>query len=424
MKPLIISFNDIRGGAYISAFRLHKGLLKLGYNSKMFVAQKFSNLDSVIRFTPSTDFPSRIKRRLKRERNHLVLKKYPAGLLAKHEFFSLPSCEHGYDAIRQMPNADILNLHFFTGFIDLGIFFKQCSPKAPIVWTLHDMNAITGGCHYDHECGKFASGCGVCPILESNKKYDLSYKIWRQKERIYSSIAKNKLAIVTPSKWLAEQVKKRASLADKIITVIPYGLDINVFRPMEKQPIRNILSIPENSVVILFVAHNISSRRKGLSYLLDALAGIDKSLPLFIVTVGEGAFPADQLHFPSLPLGNIGNEAMMAMAYNAADVFVMPSLYDNLPNTVMESLACGTPVVAFDAGGIPEMVRNGITGTVVPKEDSKALRNAILELLEDEKKRMKFSENCRRIAEEEYNLELQASRYLKLYEELVKISKK
>lgn len=415
MKPLIISFNDIRGGASISAFRLHKGLLKLGHNSQMFVAQKFSNLDSVIKFKPSTDLSTRLKRRLKRERNNFVLKRYPAGVLAKHEFFSLPSCEHGYDVIRQMPNADIFNLHFFTGFIDLEIFFKQCSPKAPIVWTLHDMNAITGGCHYDHECGKFSKGCTACPILESNKKYDLSYKIWRQKECIYSSIAKGKLAIVTPSKWLAEQVKKRPSLADKMVTVIPYGLDIDVFHPMDKQAIRNILGIPENSVVILFVAHNISSRRKGLSYLLDALAGMDKSFPLFLLTVGEGAFPADQLQFPSLPLGNIGNEVMMAMAYNAADVFVMPSLYDNLPNTVMESLACGTPVVAFDAGGIPEMVRNGITGTVVPKGDSRALRDAILELIEDEKKRMKFSENCRRIAEEEYNLELQAKRYWELF---------
>ncbi len=148
MKPLIISFNDIRGGASISAFRLHKGLLKLGHNSQMFVAQKFSNLDSVIKFKPSTDLSTRLKRRLKRERNNFVLKRYPAGVLAKHEFFSLPSCEHGYDVIRQMPNADIFNLHFFTGFIDLVNFLQTMFPKKPpIVWTLHDMNAITGGCH-------------------------------------------------------------------------------------------------------------------------------------------------------------------------------------------------------------------------------------------------------------------------------------
>lgn len=422
MKPLIVSTWDISGGAAIAAFRLHTGLRRIGCESSMFVRQKSSNIDSIIEFKPSTDFPTRLKRRLKRELNLAMLKKYPAGLLSKHEFFSLPSCEHGHDAIRQIPTTDIINLHFITGFIDLDLFFKTVRGKTPLIWTLHDMNTVTGGCHYDHGCGKFSLNCGACPILESNDRHDLSYKVWRQKEQIYSSLKENELTIVTPSKWLAEQVKKRASLTDKKIVVIPYGVDTDVFRPMDKKSVRRILGIPENSFVLLFAAQKLSSRRKGFGFLIDAVAGIDKTFPLFLLSVGGGAQPPAHLPFPSLHLGTVGNEPMMAMAYNAADVFVMPSLQDNFPNTVMESLACGTPTAAFDAGGVPEMVRENITGKLAPPEDTKALRRAIVELMEDERKRTTMSENCRRIAVEEYSLELQARRYLELYKEIAKAS--
>lgn len=421
MKPLIVSTEDICGGAAIAAFRLHTGLLKIECESRMFVRRKSSNLDSVIEFKLSTDFATRLRRRLKRELTFLALKKYPAGLLAKHEFFSLPSSEYGYDAIRQLPTADVVNLHFITGFIDLESFFNRTIGKTSVIWTLHDMNAVTGGCHYDHECGKFSAGCGACPILESNNKNDLSHKIWHQKEKVYSYLKKSDLIIVTPSNWLAEQVKKRTSLAEKTIKVIPYGVDIDVFRPIDKKTVRNILGIPESSFVLLFVAQKLSSKRKGFSYLRDAIASIDKNLSLFLLSVGGGTHPTNNSHFPSFHLGAIGNEQMMAMVYNAADVFVMPSLQDNLPNTVIESLSCGTPVIAFDAGGVPEMVRNGITGTLVPPRDTRELQNAILELVEDEKKRAQLSHNCRQIAIAEYRLEIQAKRYLDLYDKVLRL---
>jgi glycosyltransferase involved in cell wall biosynthesis len=199
--------------------------------------------------------------------------------------------------------------------------------------------------------------------------------------------------------------------------VIPYGLDNDVFQPRERHVARDVLGIPFNASVVLFVADFAGSYRKGFHILVPALSDLEAERQVFLLCLGQNP-PAELKRFPHAHFEDITNDRMLSFVYSAADVFVAPSLADNLPNTVLESMACGTPVVAFDVGGLPEMVRPGITGLLAPAGDAVKLKEAILCLLEDSGRRAEMAANCRRIALAEYDLAIQAKRYIQLYGEL------
>jgi len=226
---------------------------------------------------------------------------------------------------------------------------------------------------------------------------------------------RNELHIVTPSAWLADRVRESTVTADRFdISVIPYGLDLDAFAPRDRAECRNILGIPADAEVLLFAAHSVSNRRKGFRLLLEALEQIGGRDRLFVLSVGRGA--------PGLPeglagrhVGYTGEDRLLAVLYSAADLFVLPSLQDNLPATMLESIACGTPVIAFDAGGIPEAVRSGQTGETVPTGDSAALARAISDLLDQPSYLQELRGSCRDTAVAEYRLDIQASRYGELY---------
>jgi glycosyltransferase involved in cell wall biosynthesis len=217
---------------------------------------------------------------------------------------------------------------------------------------------------------------------------------------------------------MAREIGNSALLGRFPVAHIPNGLDIDVFSPRERETVRGALNIPAESNVILFVADSATNRRKGLSLLTQALGELEISLKPFLVSLGSGK-PKIRNGLPHLHLGHVSDDSMLASVYSGADVFVIPSLQDNLPNTVLESLACGTPVVGFDTGGISDMVRPGVTGLLAPVGDVDNLREAIAELLQDPLMRVRMSENCRRIAVEEYALDLQARRYVELYKSML-----
>jgi len=214
---------------------------------------------------------------------------------------------------------------------------------------------------------------------------------------------------------MAGIVKESPLLSRFPLTVIPYGLDTDVFMPRPKKAARLQLGLPQDASIILFVAASVRVRRKGLDLLARALSQPLRGDDVYLVSVGNGQ-PDLRIPVPHQHIGKINNDDLLSQVYSAADIFVCPSLQDNLPNTVLEAMACGTPVVAFDAGGIPDMVRPEVTGLLAPTGDAEALRAAIINLLRDPTRRAAMAAACRSTAVREYTLEVQAHRHTELYE--------
>ncbi len=417
MKITHINTNDIEGGAARAAYALHKGLRRLGYDSSMFAKKQSSIDDSVQKFRPPMVFSARLRRSFRRERIKNNIRRYKRSRPPGYEDFRGEKSEHSKDTLNQIPKCEVINLHWVADFIDYRILPDMAS-SAPIVWTLHDMNAFTGGCHYDHGCGKFVDNCGACPQLGSKNEKDLSYRIWRRKKKIFEKIPPGRLHIVTPSLWLAYEAKRSSLLGNRPVTVIPYGVDIDEFTPHDNICTRQILGISLETKIVLFVAHSTTNFRKGFHMLDQVFGQLNDFSNLLLISIGQKS-PSKSSGKAYMSMGFIDNNRLLSVLYSAADIFVIPSLQDNLPNTVLESMACGTPVVGFNVGGIPDMVHPGVTGLLAPSGDVGALRDAIAELLENDEKREEMSKNCRRMAVEEYSAEIQAQRYLKLYQSIL-----
>ena len=418
MRILHLSTDDVTGGAPRAAYRLHVGLRRLGCDSSMFVAQRKSNDPSVLDFTPPRDFLSRRLRRIRGKKIKRSIRRYCRSSDDVYELFTDDRSEHGSNVTEQLPLCDVLNLHWIAGFIDYRTFFAAVPRHTPMVWTLHDMNPFTGGCHYDNGCGKWRGSCGACPQLGSSDPADLSRQIWERKREAFAKIDPGQLHIVTPSLWLAAEAEQSYLLRQLPVRVIPYGVDVEEFAPRNRSFARDVIGVPQHARVILCVANFLANRRKGFNLLAKALVRVTDIDSLFLISVGNGK-PAVDAKIAHLHLGTIENNRLLSLVYSAADIFVIPSLQDNMPNTVLESLACGTPVVGFAVGGIPELVRPGITGLLVPFDNVDELRTAIGNLLKDTAMRAEMSANCRRIAEEQYALEVQTRRYIELYQQLV-----
>jgi glycosyltransferase involved in cell wall biosynthesis len=229
-------------------------------------------------------------------------------------------------------------------------------------------------------------------------------------------IKDGRMKVVAPSRWLAEEARRSALFGRFSISVIPYGLDVDEFAPRDRREAREVVGIPQDAAVILFVADWPAVHRKGISVLVDAVNELRYWPNLLLVSVGhdvpvlDGALACAHRH-----LGRVDNDHFLSMIYSAADVFAIPSRQDNLPNTVLEAMACGTPVVGFEVGGITDMVRPGMTGLLAPAHDPAAFGEALAQILRDDEKRAEMSATCRRVAVEEYSLSIQAQRYIDLY---------
>ena len=418
LNILHLNTYDIIGGAARAAHRLHRGLLSLGYDSSMFVAARHSDDPTISALIPPSGLKYSLIRLLRRVMIKCSFIRYLRNRPDCYEIFSDDRSQFGSFHLPQLPAPNIINLHWVARFIDYGFFFKGVTELYPVVWTLHDMNAFTGGCHYNNGCQNYKSKCGNCPQLGSTRASDLSYQIWRRKNKIFKKIRPNRLHIVATNKWMATEAKNSGLLRDFPVTTIPYGLDTSVFSPRDRQTSRYALEIPRNSRVVLFVADSTTHQRKGFTLLLEALKGIKDLKSLFLLSIGNGE-PVMGDHIPHLHLGHIDNDRLLSLVYSAADLFVIPSLQDNFPNTVLESMACGTPVAGFAVGGIIDMIRPEVTGLLAPQQDINALGNAIVKLLPDSIRLKKMAEDCRRLVVEEYSLEVQAKRYLELYKEII-----
>lgn len=393
---------------------------RLGHESTMLVGTRHSNDSAVTAFVPARDLMTRLRRRVRRNRIDQDFAAHGASRPTGLEPFGDDRSMHAIDLMKHAPPCDVITLQWVAGFIDYQAFFSARQLEGtPVVWQLHDMNILTGGCHYDEECGRHRTQCGACPQLGSTDPEDLSRQIWKRKQAVFGALEAKQLHIVAPSRWMLELVKESPLLSRFPATLIPYGVDVEEFAPRDRRFAREMLDIPQGAQVVMFVSDNLTNRRKGGSYLSSALSELPQAHNLFLISVGSGN-PPDTGAIPCLHMGYVTDNRWLSMIYSAADLFVIPSMQDNLPNTVLESMACGTPVVGFDVGGIPDMVRPGRTGHLVPVGDSVALHHAMTQLLNAPSVLRQMGDECRKVAMEEYSYESSALRHATLYESLVR----
>jgi glycosyltransferase involved in cell wall biosynthesis len=418
MKILHINTKDNGDGAARAAFGLHSGLRALHQDSRMLVAERRTHDPNVMEAVRSRGLSSRLPRIARRLALQLSVSRYASSRPAGAGWFTDDRSEYGSSLVPQLPECDVVNLHLIGGLVDYRDFFRAVPARKPVVWTLHDTNPFTGGCHYHGACRRFNQHCGQCPELGSSGSRDLSRAIWQRKKQSYSFIPEGRLHLVSPSRWLAGAAQQSALLGRFPVSVIPHGLDTSIFSPRDKGMAKELLGIKRDSSVVLFAATDVGTPRKGFKLLAEALALWPAGKPVHLLSVGQGSdFPGLQL--PRTSLGFIGDDRILSWVYSAADLYVTPTLDEAWGNTVMESVSCGTPVVGFDTGGVPDMVRDGVSGFLAPKGDVAALREAMLRVLDNPALKVQLAENCRRIAVEEYDVQVQARRYLALYESLL-----
>ena len=422
MKIAVISTFDNDGGAAIAALRLHKGFLSLNQKSAMIVRYRKSNNPYIYTIAGNTDemlveekiFKSMEKTAIEHNRTDL-----------SNTFLSLPYPGYNLSKVDIIREADIINLHWVARFQSVESIASLLKLGKPVVWTLHDQNAFTGGCHYAAGCFKYQEECRDCPQLKDNH-FQIPFHILHNKLKYWHDWCCN-LTIVTPSRWLSGCVSESRLFKGLRVETIPNSVEIDDFKPKEKKAAKKELGLDPGQFTLLFGANCSNEKRKGFDNLVEALRyclqdpkfrGLVKHDGVKILTFGPSQGELKELGFKFQPFGTITGKDKLAALYSASDLFVLPSLEDNLPNTMLESMACGTPVVSFEVGGMPDLIQNGVTGGMAPCFDTNKLGQLILDFAFDDEKRKQMGLNCRQIIEKNFKLQDQAANYLDLFNEL------
>lgn len=415
MNLLILNTFDAKGGAAIATYRLHRGLRSIGVNSRFLVKKKITDDASVVGVAASdwqkllaifwTYFDAILVKLYRNRGKTLFSSAWMPERIASRILSFKP---------------DIIHLSWVVGgFLRIETLK---SIKKPIVWTLHDMWPFTGGCHYDEECGKFRQACGNCPVLNSGREGDLSRRVWARKQKAWKNIP---LVVVAPSRWLAEMARASSLFCGKRVEVIPNGIDTEIHKPADKGNARAIYNLPQDKHLVMFSALGATSdKRKGQQFLVPALKrmadeGWGDNTELIIVGASCPDDPPDfgmKVHY----VGRLEDEISQVLLYSAADVVVAPSMQENLANTVVESLACGTPVVAFDIGGMPDMIDHHENGYLAKPFETEDLFNGIVWVIEDAGRHELLSQCARETVVERYALGVVAERYNELYQDILK----
>ncbi len=314
-------------------------------------------------------------------------------------------------------NAELIHFHNLHGNFFSFRVLPELSQIAPLVWTLHDTWALTGHCSYNYDCERWKSGCGECPRLDEYPeiKIDTSAYLWRLKHKMYQN---SHPAVVAPSQWIAKMAIESPLFMGCEIHHIPYGLNLDEFSPGNQAHARDELGIPRSAKVVMITALP-NAKRKGAEYFKEAL-GYLKTMPRpWLLIVGShGLFRQFADSFRMTEIGYVESSRVMNKCYVAADVFVLPSLADNLPVSLIEAMASGTPSVAFSVGGIPDLIRHLETGYLATSYDGHDLAAGIELLLSRDELRVQLGQKAREVAEQEYGLHGQVNHYVQLYEQV------
>ena len=410
LKILHVNFSDIRGGAAIAARRLHLALLKNGVNSKMIVCENINKDMNII--GPSNKY-NKLLNLFRPILDQIPLRRYKR----RSDTMFSPAWVMGRSLVKAINKdaPDIVHLHWVNNGM---LSIKDISEiNAPIIWTLHDMWPFTGGCHYDEHCGLFTSTCGNCKVLRSRHNIDLSHKNLQKKKKSYSKV--DQLHVVGLSKWISDEAKKSVLFSNRNVTNLPNTINTNIFKPLDRKYCRDVLNLRKDKKYILFGAmSSTSDPRKGFEQIVQALHYIkDPSIEFLIFGNASDNFPDSRntLHY----LGQKYDDETLSVLYNAADVVVVPSLQENFSNVILESLSCGSPVVAFDIGGNADMVHHLINGYLAKPFDVRDLSEGMMWTLLDENL-SELSKNARSCVLDNYDEKIIAGKYIELYKSILK----
>jgi glycosyltransferase involved in cell wall biosynthesis len=345
-----------------------------------------------------------------------------------HEVFTSPrGSAHspwppiGHPVCEDDRRQEIIHLHWISKFIDYASFFGSLPSEQPIVWTLHDMNAFTGGCHFTGGCDRYQTGCGNCPQLADQNSEDISRAFFQQKQ---AAIGDLNLHVVAPSHWLLAAAQSSLMFESaRSFTHIPYGISDTDYYPMDRREARARLGIDPDVTVFCFGAMDVQSRRKGAAHLVGALEAIADIPNVEGLVFGSGELPKTASPLPAIrEVGQLHGLLHQRTVYSASDVFVLPSLEDNLPLTGLEAMACGAAVVAFDVGGIPDYVQPNQTGLLAKGGDTADLGRKLRTLATQPALAREFGANARKSIENEYTPQREVSAYRRLYSSLTESS--
>lgn len=357
------------GGAAVAANRLMEALNNNGVKAKMLVMTKETDNINVVELG-----------RPWLQRFHFLWERLCIFFhlrFSKAHLFEIDIANAGTDitTLPEFREADVVHLSWVNqGMLSLGVLRKIVRSGKAVVWTMHDLWPASSICHYARGCEAFKNGCGHCALLPGGgSARDLSHRVFGRKERIYQQ---SNMHFVACSQWLADQARQSRLLAHLHVESIPNPIDTRVFCRKDKHEVRRRVGLPTDKRVILFVSQRVTMERKGMAYFVEAVERLVAGHPEYrdntVVAVlgGHSEAVTAQLALPSTPLGYVSDERQIVDIYNAADVFVLPSLEDNLPNTIMEAMACGVPCVGFKVGGIPEMIDHRRNGYVARFRDA------------------------------------------------------
>ena len=400
--------SQLAGGANIAAQRLHLALCQAGVKSVLhFGAGEAIDSTMVPAFQNRTFF----------WRNAVALANSWRGRRqTKDGFVTSPLWVRKTPIQRFGGVPRVTNLHWVARWLDLPSFLGSLPPKMPLVWSLHDLIPITGGCHYPGECDHFTRQCGNCPQQRKPRPRDDTYKFFRIKDRCYAG--KN-LHLVGNSEWTTSQIR-RSGLARHAMSIhtIHYGLNVEEYKPVDRPCARRALGIPDDRFVVGFACMDFSEERKGAARLLEAL----KILPaqkILLLTFGTGKWPAGS-GIEAMQLGTLHSPQLQCLFYSALDVFAMPSRMETFGNVAMEAMACETPVIAYAAGGLTDVVVDCETGLLEPEIGSVSGLVGMLQWMwQHPKERVGMGIAGRQRVIGNFSDSLMASRYTKLYHELV-----
>ena len=416
MRVLIVNTSERIGGAAIAAGRLMDALKNNGIKAKMLVREKQTDRLSVtgLKMSGWRVWQFLWERILIWKENQF----------RKHNLFAVDIANTGTDitSIPEFQEADIIHLHWINqGMLSLNDIRKILQSGKPVVWTMHDMWPCTGICHHARECDKYHQECHHCPyIYKGGGKKDLSHQVFKKKKEIYQLAP---VTFVTCSQWLKERASQSALLNGHTIVDIPNPINTSLFKPQNVMAARNKMGLPTNKKLILFGSVKVTDKRKGIDYFVESCKLLAERHPelkeeLGVVVYGKNSEQLKPLiPFQVFPLDFISSDKDLVNVYNAVDLYVTPSLEENLPTTIMEAMACGVPCVGFNVGGIPEMIDHLHNGYVAEYKSAEDLANGVIWTLNESEYHTLSEEACRK-AISNYSESTVAKKYIDVYNKI------
>lgn len=409
MRVVHLAYADGGGGAFKAAYRIHHGLASLGVDSTMLVSRRVSSDPTV------KDAGTPGGRLWGQAATHLDVA--PGRLLRTPQAGYSSLAWVGTGAARRANSMapDIVQLHWIcAGFLRVEAL---AAITGPLVWRLADMWPLAGTEHYVGDDVRYRDGYRANTRPPGERGPDLNRWVWKRKRRVYARL--RDLTVVTPSRWLARCAGESMLLRGRRIEVIPTGQDLGTFRPIPRIQARSILGLPPEAKLVMTGSMGLADKRKGVGLLLEALESLRGS-GYRLLLLGDAPPTPLRLPVEAHWLGRLNDDVSLALAYSSADVFVASSTEENLANTVIEAMACGVPCVAFNVGGMPDIVHPGRNGYLATPFATDDLARGIVSVLEAGADYARLAAEARLTVEREFSAALQARRFAALYEDVLR----